>query len=80
MSGGGVSSSDVGLEEKTLLDHPVMSVCQACCCLARLGLGELDVVVSEAGDPLVQQVVGAAHLLGLLSNQVLLDFSVLVVG
>ena len=49
-------------------------------CLARIGLGQLEVVVAEADDPLVLDVVGAVQFLGLFSNQVLLDFSALVVG
>ena len=73
-------SSDVGLEEVILVDDPFLPVCHVLSDLMGLGLGQLNVVVLETGDPLVQQVVGAAHLLGLFSNQVLLHFFGLVVG
>ena len=43
-----------------------------------LGPHQLDIVVAEADDPLVKKVEDAAHL-GLFGNQILLDFSALVV-
>ena len=75
-----MSSSDAGLEQDTLVNHPFLSLCHVLNCLARVGVGQLDIVVSEADNPLVQEVAGAVHLLGLFSNQVPLDFSTLVVG
>ena len=73
-----MSSSDIGLEEDTLVDDPSLPVCHVLSCLARLGLCQFDIVVSEAGDSLDKQVLGAA--LGLFSNQVLLHFLAFVVG
>ena len=49
-------SSDVGLEEDTLVDDPSLPVCYVLGCFARLGLGQLDRVVAEADDPLVQRL------------------------
>ncbi len=80
LGGGGGCSSGVGPEEDTLVDDPALPVSHVLSGLARHGPRQLYIVVVEAGDPLVKEVVGVAHLLGLFSNQVLLDFSALVVG
>ena len=74
-----MNSSDVGLEEDTLVHDPSLPVCYVLSCLARLGLGQLDVVIVEAGDPLVLAVVDAVDYLGLFSNQVFVDFSALAI-
>ncbi len=43
--------------------------------MARLRLHQLHIVVPEVDDPGIQQAVGAAHLLGLASHEVLLQLS-----
>ena len=52
----------------------MLPISHVLCCLTRILLCQLDIVVVEAGDPLLKQVVGAAPLLGLI-----LHFSALVV-
>ena len=67
-----MSSSDVGLQEHSLIQCPLLSVCETLICLARLLLCQLHIAVPEVVYQGIQQGKGAAHVLGLVSDEVLL--------
>ena len=68
-----MSSYDVGLQEHFSILCPSLSVGEILSCLAILLLRHLHIVVPELVYSSIQQSKGAAHLLGLASDEVLLQ-------